>query len=63
MILAREKSLKYKLFSDIELLSFSGKRIRQEVNNCDVVMKSIIKYSLARIFGDSRSKGHYLVED
>ena len=39
VILAREKSLKYKLFSDIELLSFSGKRIRQEVNNCDVVIK------------------------
>ena len=63
VILAREKSLKYKLLSDIELLSFSGIRIRQEVNNCDVVMKSIIKYSLARIFRNSKSKGHYLLED
>ena len=62
VILAREKSLKYKLLSDIELLSFSGIRIRQEVNNCDVVMKSIIKYSLARIFGNSKSKGYYLLE-
>ena len=39
VILAREKSLKYELLSDIKLLSFSGKRIRQEVNNCDDVMK------------------------
>ena len=63
VILAKKKLLKYKLLTDIELFSFSGIRIRKEVNNCDVVMKSIIKYSLARIFGNSKSKGHYLLED
>ena len=42
VILAKKKLLKYKLLSDIELFSFSGIRIRKEVNNCDVVMKSII---------------------
>ena len=63
VILARKKSLRYKLLSDIELLSFSGMKIRKEVNNCDVVMKSIIKYSLARIFRNSKSKGNYLLED
>ena len=63
VILARTKHLKYKITSDLDILSFSGFKIRKEVNNCQVVVKSIIKYSLGRIFGNSKSKGHYLLED
>ncbi len=63
VILAKTKQLKYKILSDLELYSFSGPKIRDEVNNSHVVVKSIIKYSLARIFGNRNSKGHYLLED
>ena len=63
IILARKKILRYKILSDLELLSFSGFKIRDEVNKSNVVVKSIIKYSLARIFGNSKSKVHYLFED
>ncbi len=63
IILAKSKKLKYKTLSDLELYSFSGSKIRDEVNNSHIVVKSIIKYSLARIFGNRNSKGHYLLED
>ena len=63
VILAKTKQLKYKILTDLELYSFSGSKIRDEVNNSHVVVKSIIKYSLARIFSNRNSKGHFLLED
>jgi len=63
IILAQSKKLKYKILSDLELYSFSGSKIRDEVNNSHIVVKSIIKYSLARIFDNRKSNRHYLLED
>ena len=42
VILAKTKQLKYKILSDLELYSFSGSKIRDEVNNSHVVVKSIL---------------------
>ena len=64
-ILAKEKILKYKRLTDIVLLEFNSKEIRDEVNKSNIVIKAIIKYSLDRIFSGSKSnrKSHYLFED
>ena len=64
-ILAKEKFLKYKRLTDITLLEFNSKDIRDAVNDANIVVKAIIKYSLARIFSPSKSsrKSHYLFED
>ena len=64
-ILAKEKILRYNRLSDIVLLEFNSKEIREAVNEANIVIKAIIKYSLARIFSSSKSsrKSHYLFED
>ena len=49
-ILTKQKTLKYKRLTDIVLLEFDAKKIRNAINNSDIVIKAIIKYSLARIF-------------
>ena len=64
-ILNKKKILKYKRLTDIILLEFKAKEIRDAVNDSNIVVKAIIKYSLARIFFSSKSsrKSHYLFED
>ena len=64
-ILAKEKILKYNRLTDIVLLEFNAKTIRDAVNEANIAVKAIIKYSLARIFSSSKSnrKSHYLFED
>ena len=64
-ILAKEKILKYKRLTDITLLEFDAKEIRDTVNASNIVIRAIIKYSLSRIFSSSKSsrKSHYLFED
>ena len=64
-MLARKKILKYKRLSDIMLLEFNAKEIRDAVNQSNIAIKAIIKYSLARIFSSSKStrKSHFLFED
>ncbi|MBF95655.1 MAG: hypothetical protein CMJ13_00315 [Pelagibacterales bacterium] len=64
-ILAKEKVLKYKRLTDIILLEFSAKKIRQAVNESNIAVKALIKYSLARIFKSTNvpRKSHYLFED
>jgi hypothetical protein len=64
-ILTKQKTLKYKRLTDIILLEFDAKKIRNAINNSDIVIKAIIKYSLARIFSSSKAsrKSHYLFEE
>ena len=64
-ILAKEKILKYKRLTDIILLEFEAKDIREAVDKSNIVVKALIKYSLARIFSPSKPsrKSHYLFED
>ena len=64
-ILTKQKILKYKRLTDVILLEFNSKKIRDAVNNSNIVVKAIIKYSLARIFSTSTSsrKSHYLFEE
>ena len=64
-ILNKQKILKYKRLTDIVLLEFKAKEIRDAVNKSNIVVKAIIKYSLARIFSTSKSsrKSHYLFEE
>ena len=64
-ILSKPKILKYKRLTDTVLLEFNAKAIRDAVNESNIVVKALIKYSLARIFSASKSlrKSHYLFED
>ena len=63
IILAKKKFLNYRRASDLELIRFNGDILRKEVNKSHIVVKSIIKYSLARIYGQSMSRSHFLLED
>ena len=60
-----KKILKYKRLTDIILLEFNAKEIRDAVNNANIAVKAIIKYSLSRIFSVSKHsyKSHYLFEE
>ena len=64
-ILTKHKILKYKRLTDVTLLEFKAKEIRDAVNKSNIAVKAIIKYSLARIFSKSKSsrKSHYLFEE
>ena len=64
-ILTKQKILKYKRLTDIILLEFKSKEIRDAVNKSNIAVKAIIKYSLSRIFSSSKSsrKSHYLFEE
>ena len=49
-IAARAKNLRFKILTDLKLKKFSGVDIRKNANSADVVSRTIIKYSLSRIF-------------
>ena len=64
-ILAKNKVLKYKRLTNIILLQFYADKIRQAVDDSNIAIKALIKYSLSRIFTSSNytRKSHYLFED
>ncbi len=64
-ILAKKNILKYKRLTNIILLEFYAKDIRESVNKANTAVKALIKYSLSRIFTPSNAshKSHYLFED
>ena len=62
-ILAKKNLLRYRRFTDLKLIKIDGPLLRQEVNNSHIVVKSIIKYNLARIFGNFNSKARFLLEE
>ena len=61
-ILARDHTLRYQSIR-LKLLGFSGSQIRDEVNSSGVTIKSLIQYSLSRIFENKKSKSHQLFEE
>ena len=62
-IYSRENILFYRRNSDVSLIKFNGKKMREEVNDCSALVKSIIKYSLNRICNLGTSKAPYYFED
>ena len=64
-ILAKQNVLKYKRLTDIYLLEFDSKRIRNAVSASNIAVRALIKYCLARIFasGNTKNRSHYLFED
>ena len=64
-ILAKKNVLKYNRLTDIILLEFNSKNIRDAVHEANIAVKALIKYCLARIFTPTNSshKSHYLFED
>ncbi len=64
-ILAKDNVLKYKRLTNINLLEFDARRIRNAINESNISIKALIKYCLARVFTSTNSKrrSHYLFED
>ncbi len=64
-ILNKQKILKYRRLTDIVLLEFKAKEIRDAVNKSNIAVKAIIKYSLSRIFSSSKflRNSHYSFEE
>ena len=49
-ILGRSNELKYRRFKKVDLYSLAGDPVRSQINSAGPLAKSIIKYSLRRIF-------------
>ena len=62
-IAGRQKNLKFRKISKLKLWKFDGTIIRQQANASNVVSKSIIKYSLGRIFELKKSRRNILFEE
>ncbi len=62
-IYGKTNILGYRRISDVSLFAFDGKKMRQEVNSARAITKSIIKYSLNRIFNIGSTKAPYYFED
>ena len=62
-IAARPNNLKFRKISNLKLRKFDGANIRQQANASEVVSKSIIKYSLSRIFDMKSSRRNILFEE
>ena len=62
-VYGKDNVLIYKKSGDISLIKFNGKKMREEVNQASALIKSIIKYSLNRIFSLGSSKVPYYFED
>ncbi len=62
-ILNKNKYLRYKIIQDTDLISFCGKSIKHKVNSSGALAKTIIKYSINRIFNKENSKSTYYFED
>ena len=62
-IISKTNYLRYKIIQDLELISFCGKSIKNKVNSSGALAKTIIKYSINRIFNKENSKSTYYFED
>ena len=63
ILAGRDVTLKFKAKSDGLLIEFDGDEIKAAATNADPVCSSIIKYSLARVFGSDRKQKNYKFED
>ncbi|MBB44047.1 MAG: hypothetical protein CMM44_09825 [Rhodospirillaceae bacterium] len=63
VIAAREKNLRFKLLTDLKLKRFDGTDIRKNANAADVVSRTIIKYSISRIFDFKNRSTSTIFED
>ena len=63
ILAGRAITLKFRAKSDGVLIAFDGDEIKGAAINADPVCSSIIKYSLARIFGTNRKQKNYKFED
>ena len=63
ILAGRDISLRFKAKSDGLLIKFDGDEIKAAAINADPVCSSIIKYSLARVFGTDRKQKNYKFED
>ena len=62
-IYGKSNILGYRRLSDVSLIAFDAKKMRDEVNASRAMTKSIIKYSLNRIFKIGSTKVPYYFED
>jgi len=62
-IASREVQLDFKALTDLTLVRFDGAKLRKQVNTANIFSKTIIKYSLARIFNIKRSTNNFAFED
>ena len=60
---SRPYSLKYIIDEPIQVYSFTPSDVRQKVNSSSALMKGIIKYSLDRVFGSTKSKTYLFIDD
>ena len=62
-IASREVQLEFKPLTDLTLVRFDGAKLRKQVNTANIFSKTIIKYSLGRIFSIKRSTNNFAFED
>jgi hypothetical protein len=62
-IASREVQLEFKPLTDLTLVRFDGAKLRKQVNTANIFSKTIIKYSLGRIFNIKRSTNNFAFED
>ena len=62
-IASREVQLEFKPLTDLTLVRFDGAKLRNQVNTANIFSKTLIKYSLGRIFKIKRSTNNYAFED
>lgn len=63
ILAGRNVNLKFKAKSDGVLIEFDGDEIKTAIAGADPVSSSIIKYSVARIFGTNRKQNNYKFEN
>tara|TARA_B100000989_G_C19475740_1_gene442798 strand:+ start:123 stop:932 length:810 start_codon:yes stop_codon:yes gene_type:complete len=63
IVAGRDITLKFRAKSDGQLIEFDGDEIKASAVNADPVCSSIIKYSVARVFGSDRKQKNYKFED
>ena len=63
VIAARQRALRFKKLTDLKLRKFDGVDLRKKANTANVVSRTIIKYSLGRIFDLKRRGGNILFEE
>ena len=62
-IAARPPKLKFKQVADLTLRQFKSSDIRKFVDRANVFSKTIIKYSIGRIFGQTRTSSNLAFEE
>jgi hypothetical protein len=62
-IACKEKAFQFRKLSNVTLRKFKAVDIRREVNASNVLSRTIIRYSIARIFGQKKSAGNFYFEE